>query len=872
MNHIPTISPHSISSDSLYFWQDSATGDTVGRRPCRRWALVRAATSARMIRVLLWLGVFFASSWMRAAAADDSVVSAEQRTFFETHIRPLLVRKCQGCHGARKQEGDLRLDSREGVLKGGESGPAAVPGRADESLLLEAVRYESFEMPPEHPLDKAEITALERWIEAGLPWPKVDPAKLRSKSIPAFTPTERGYWAFQPIRAYPIPTVSRPSWCNNPIDAFVLAKLEQHGLAPAPAADRRTLIRRAYFDTIGLPPSSEEIEAFVNDPADDDTAYARLVDRLLASPHFGERMARHWLDLVRFAESDGYRADAFRESAWRYRDYVVRSFNQDKPYDRFVAEQLAGDEIAPDDPDVRVATTFLRLGVYESNQRDARFHWTLIIDEMTDVIGETFLGLSMACARCHDHKFDPILRRDYYRLRAYFAPLLWDDSVPAATAEQVESYRRDYAKWSRATAELRSRLAGIEDPILRSLKEAQVAQFPEDIQAIYAKPVSERDWLEQQLAYLVHRQVLDRYKELSKKLTGSQKKEWEALRGKIEEGRPKELPVIMAVRDAVGASSSTVIPGTDDSVLPGPLSILDPQPAPIATPPAAPHSTGRRLALARWLTDPENPLPARVIVNRIWQAYFDRGIVETPSEFGKMGSPPTHPRLLDYLAWNLVRTDEPWKLKSLHRMILLSATYRQSSFHPRADQQERVDPENRLRWRAPTKRLDAEQLRDLMLAASGKLDRTVGGNSVSGKVPRRSIYVRRMRNTPDGLLRVFDAPAGFVSTARRDRTTTPLQTLLMWNSAQVQQTARAIAGRILREGHATESDQIERACELILQRAASSKWQERAERYLAASRSESEAESGKRESDAALRALSDICHVLLNSNACVYLD
>ncbi len=836
--------------------------------------IVRRVMARRVLgRVLLgaWLGLLCAGS----VGGGEPASSAADAEFFENNIRPVLVRKCQNCHGSRKQEGELRLDSRDGVLTGGESGPAVVPGKPDESLLLEAIRYESFEMPPERALVKAEIDAFEEWIQRGAPWPKIDRVKLRSSEQPAFSEADRNYWAFQPIEATPIPETRRDEWCRTPVDAFILSRLKDQNLSPAPAADRLTLIRRVYFDTIGLPPTPEEVEAYVSDAADDDEAYARLVDRLLASPHFGERMAQHWLDLVRFAESDGYRADAFRESAWRYRDYVVRSFNSDKPYDRFVTEQLAADEVAEDDPEVRIATTFLRLGVYESNQRDARFHWTLIVDEMTDVIGETFLGLSMACARCHDHKFDPILRRDYYRLQAYFAPMIWDDSVPAVPESEADRYRNELAKWRESTAELRAQIAKIEDPIRKSLRDAQVSQFPEDVQAIYAKPASNRTWLEQQLAYLVHRQVLDRYAEVSKKLKGN--KEWKTLQEQLDKEKPPAIPRMMAVRDVEGAVSPTLIPGTEEAVEPGPLSILDAAPAEVTPPDGASHSTGRRLALARWITDPNNPLPARVIVNRIWQYYFGRAIVETSSEFGRMGRPPSHPALLDYLAWQLVHGDEPWRLKKLHRVILLSATYRQSTLHPQAAQCEQVDAENRLFWRADTRRLDADQLRDAILAATGKLDRTIGGPSVTGKVARRSIYVRRMRNSPDPLLNVFDAPSGFVSTGKRDRTTTPLQTLLMWNSSETIGLARQIAERIMAEGHGTAEAQIERACRLILCRVPGGDWRRRAAEYVRRGRSvkSGKVEDGKSSGDAvksSIEPLVDVCHVLLNANSFSYID
>ena len=370
---------------------------------------------------------------------------AARERFFEQRVRPLLVESCHSCHAAAKQKGGLRLDSLEAILRGGDSGPAVVPGKPVESLLIEAVNYHELEMPPAGKLAPEKIDILARWVSLGAPWPARD--RTTAHAAPTVGPDGRRtetdlrgekarLWSLRPLHRPDVPQVGNFSpaeeseWSSHPIDRFIYRKLAERGLSPAPAADRWTLIRRVTFDLTGLPPTPEEVDAFLSDDRPD--AYERLVDRLLASPRYGQRWARHWLDLVRYADSDGYRQDAYRPDAWRYRDYVVRSFSVDKPYDRFLAEQLAGDELDPDDPELRVATGYLRLGPYEYNQRDVGGQWDDILNDITDVTGEVFLGLSIGCARCHDHKFDPILQDDYYRLRAFFAPLMPRDDLPLA--------------------------------------------------------------------------------------------------------------------------------------------------------------------------------------------------------------------------------------------------------------------------------------------------------------------------------------------------------------------------------------------------------------------------------------------------------
>jgi mono/diheme cytochrome c family protein len=810
---------------------------------------------------------------------------AAKMKFFESKVRPLLAAKCIRCHGEKKQKGDLRLDSLAAMIEGGESGAALVPGDPDESFLIDAINYESFEMPPTGKLDAEAIAVLTKWVKMGAPWPDAKTDIIRSKAETGFTDEERAYWAFQPIRKPQVPQGDQTRWSKNPIDAFIYEKLEQSKLSPAPEADRFMLIRRLYLDLIGLPPSAEEMDEWsrrLDTSPEGEDAYTQLVDHLLDSPHYGERWARHWLDVVRYADSDGYSADHYRPLAWRYRDYVVRSFNDDKPYDQFIREQLAGDELAPNNPDALTATTFLRLGVYEFNQRDARGHWTLIMNEVTDVVGEALLGFSVGCARCHDHKFDPILRKDYYRLQAFFTPMLWHDDVPTATAEQLAEFRTKQAAWETMTTDVRRRLHEIEQPYLEAevkkndvAAKKAVAMFPEEIQAIYHKPREQRSSLEEQLAYLVHRQVpLARTDLPEKTIKKEQREAWKELKKELaafDRYKPKPLPTTMTIRDSARPISATFIPDDDTQkeIAPGFLSILDKELASIEK---TSGSTGRRTALARWLTRPDHPLTARVMVNRLWQHHFGRGIVATPNELGRMGQPPTHPKLLDYLAVTLI--EEGWKLKALHRLIATSATYRQSAFHSQAERFEAIDPENKLRWRADIRRMDAEQVRDAMLAASGELDRTIGGERKAKDNTPRALYVRRMRNSPDAVLGVFDGASGMLSMAVRDVTTTPGQTLMMLNGSYVRERSVALARRVVSNGAKSDIDRVNLAHRFVFGLAPHANRLDRYVTFLGqqVDRAKTSEENSKPASDPRFEALADFCHVLLNSNEFLYVE
>lgn len=458
-----------------------------------------------MLRVANWLGCLAVVLMLTPELLADQDRDPAKEKFFESNVRPLLIAKCVKCHGDTKQKGGLRLDSREALLEGGESGAAVVPGNPKKSAIIEAINYESFEMPPDGKLSEEEIAVLTKWVEDGAYWPAEISKAGKSRGGRGISDEDKKWWAFQPISRPDVPSVANDTWSRGDIDRFIVAKLRAAELAPAPDADKATLIRRVTFDLIGLPPTPQEIEAFVNDETPD--AYEKLVDRLLSSERYGERAARQWFDLIRYNESDGYRKDDFRTDMWRYRDYVIRSLNADKPLGQFISEQIAGDELDPQNPDALTATGYWRLYLYEYNQRDARTHWQAILDELTDVTGEVFLGFSIGCAKCHDHKFDPILRADYFRLQAYFSSILPQDETPVVEAAKLAEHRRKQAEWEQATAAIRAEIDRIKQPYVNRARASAVNKFPPDIRGIADKQSSERTAFEHQLMDLMNRQI-----------------------------------------------------------------------------------------------------------------------------------------------------------------------------------------------------------------------------------------------------------------------------------------------------------------------------------------------------------------------------
>jgi hypothetical protein len=802
--------------------------------------MTRRSLPLRAASLLVLLSAAGVCRAAEATAAD----ALEQLKFFETRVRPVLVERCLKCHGPDKQEGQFRLDSRESALAGGESGPAVVPGKPDESLLVEAINRASLEMPPDARLPDHEIAALTKWVELGAPWPAGDTARL-TRGERSITDEDREFWSYQPLREPVPPDVADGGWRRNEVDQFIFEKLSAHGLAPAGEAERTVLARRLYEDVIGLPPTPEQVDAFLSDESPQ--AYERLVDKLLDSPHYGEHWARFWLDLVRYAESDGYKADGIRPNAWRYRDYVVRAFNTDKPYDRFVLEQLAGDEIAPYDPDALMATGYYRHVIYEYNQRDPKGQWRDILNDLTDNVADTFLATGMGCARCHDHKFDPILQRDYYRLQGFLTNLWFRDDVPLAAPDQIAAHTEQLEQWRAAAGDVLKRIAEVEAPRQAKGEKTAVSRFSPDIQAIWAKPAAERNSYEKQIAHLVWLQVIGEEGQAAAKLNNDDKAARDALQQELAQFdalRPAPLPLGQCVMDIGPVASAVFVPGKEHlgEIEPGVPTLFDAAPAVIEPPPDAPQSTGRRTALARWLTQPEHPLTSRVIVNRVWQQHFGTGLVATPSDFGRLGEPPSHPELLDWLATQFVSNG--WSLKWLHRTILTSATFRQASRanDPNASDPDapsvrvaegmHVDPANRLLWRFPIRRLTAEQIRDAMLAVSGELSLETGGPGVDADVHRRSVYLKALRNTRDPLLDVFDLPDRILGTGERNVTTTPGQSLLLINGEWGLARGAAFAQRLEREIAGSDDSKVRHAYRLAYGRDPSSSELLRAVEFL----------------------------------------
>ena len=610
-------------------------------------------------------------------------------------------------------------------------------------------------------------------------------------------------WAFQPLRRVSNPTAG--------IDGFITEQLRNKGLTAAPRADQLTLIRRATFDLTGLPPAPEEVDAFLADRSAQ--AWARLIDRLLASPRYGERWGRHWLDVARYADSDGYSNDYERPNAWRYRDYVIRSFNQDKPYDRFIREQVAGDELDPENPENLVAAGFLRMGPWEQTSMSvAALTRQAFLDDITHNTATAFLGLTLECARCHDHKFDPIPTRDYYRLQAVFAPILFEKRpAPFLGTENQEGFQRETARMEQQIRRTEARLEELNEKVRGALLEkhgvSRVADLPAEAlrEGLRKKENLTAADLERERAYRkrleLYRLALDRYRPLAYTVSSGGGKETKI---------PPETFVLLG--------GSLASPG--DKVSPGVLSAV--RWAGSAASPFPSSGAGRRLALAQWIASPSNPLTARVMVNRIWQHHFGKGLVDTPNNFGRMGKPPTHPELLDWLAGSFI--DRAWSIKQMHRLMMMSAAYQRSSRHPRPNEVAALDPENVFLSHFSPRRMEAEELRDSILAVSGELSSDAGGpgvfpemNADLARQPRlimgtiapayqpslsrrernrRTIYAFRQRNLVDPLVEVFNGPSLNESCGRRESAVVASQALALFNSRFAHDMALAFALRL----------------------------------------------------------------------------
>lgn len=784
-------------------------------------------------------------------------------------VQTILTKHCTACHGAMKQRASLRLDSAGGIRAGGNSGPAVVPGKSRDSLLILAVSGGNDDvrvMPPKGPrLSAVEIERLRKWIDAGARGADATPL-TGGTTGDASAPRATSHWAFQPIRHPSLPAVRDPHWCRNGIDRFILARLEKEGIAPAPEADRATLLRRVSLDLIGLPPSPKDIDDFSSDTRPD--AYERVVERLLASPHYGERWGRHWLDLARYADSNGYSIDSPR-SIWKYRDWVIDALNRDMPFDRFVVEQLAGDLLPrarEGGADQRIATGFHRnTQINEEGGIDQeQFRIEAIVDR-ANTTGTVFLGLTVGCCQCHDHKFDPLSQREYYQLFAFFNNC--DEPTLELPTPEQERKRR----------EIRTRLAAVEIQ-LRTLDTATPervakweggltpearAMLPAKLQAILAIAPNGRNARQEQAVIAAYRQV-----EYVRHAVGGFGQSFpylaaahiqalmvrKQLEKQIAELR-KDLPLVpttLVLQERKTPRLTNILLG-GDFLRKGATVTPD---VPRVLPPLAsrqrqrPDDRPTRLDLARWLVDGRNPLTARVTVNRMWQQYFGLGIVETENDFGTQGTPPSHPELLDWLAGEFM--DRRWSMKAMHRLIVSSATYRQSSRH--RPELASIDARNRLLARQNRLRLDAEVVRDVALSASGLLHRAIGGPSVYPPQPngvyaftqvprnwqanigadryRRGLYTYFWRSAPHPDLTVFDAPEALSTCTRRNRSNTPLQALTLLNDQGFYEFAQALAQRIQRECPEDEGERIAFAFRLCLGRSPSERERQALERLL----------------------------------------
>ncbi len=793
---------------------------------------------------------------LQPSGAADLPPPARVRVDFTRDIQPVLEKRCYGCHGPQQQMNGLRLDQKESALRGGYSGPVIQPGNSAGSKLIRMVAgLEAKVMPLTGPrLARAEVGLLRAWIDQGVSWPE-RPAEARVAG-------KSSHWSFQQLQRPPLPAVRGREWVRNPIDAFILARLEQEGLAPSPEADKDALIRRVSLDLTGLPPTPREIDDFLADHRPD--AYERLVDRLFVSPHYGEKWARHWLDLARYADSDGYESDLVRPHAWRYRQWVIEALNRDMPFDRFTIEQLAGDLLPDASVEQRVAAGFNRntLTNREGGVDTEEFRIAEVVDR-TNTLGTVWLGLTVGCAQCHDHKYDPLSQKEYYQLFAFFNTLKEEDIEAPLPGERGEYLR----KRPEYDAKRRELFAAYQVPKLQAEWEQNLlhaashrGRSPEwdrawkflgnnsvGGQAFVRLDPSKRTrkQRDQITDYFIAKFTADFGKERA------QEAKIDELRKELKALKVPEVSEAQTISELEDPPKTHVLirgdfrdPGIE--VRTGTPAVLPPLPP--ATPPD-PGST--RLTLARWLVSRENPLTARVTVNRMWQELFGRGLVRTSEDFGAQGEKPSHPELLDWLAVEFM--DRGWSMKQVHRLIVTSAAYRQAS-QVRPELLSR-DPDNVLLARQSRLRLPAELIRDSVLAASGLLNPAIGGKSVRPPQPagvaelgyansvkwqesqgtdryRRGLYVHFQRTVPYPQLVNFDAPDSNLACSRRQRSDTPLQALNLLNDPVFFEAAQALAHRILRESHGGFRDRLSYGYQLCLARRPSAREIERMGRYF----------------------------------------
>jgi cytochrome c553 len=861
-----------------------------------------------------------------APVATASGQGPDKAPVFEKDVLPILTAHCLKCHGDKKREGELDLRTPATVLRGGESGAAVIKGAPDKSLLVEKIATGA--MPPgSSKLSKEQVNLIRAWIRANAP-----ASKPYEPLNPTTTGKDREHWAFQPPSRPHVPAIVNKDRMRTPIDAFLLARLEAKGLTFAPDAAPETLLRRAYLDFTGLPPTPEEIDAFLADGRPD--AFEYLIDRLLASPRFGERWGRHWLDVVGYADTVGFDIDSnliiMAEGKWRYRDYVIAAFNKDLPFDQFVREQIAGDELVDwrraakfttAMRDSLIATGFLRNARDESHEPESNIPLVYygVLHNTVDIVGNSLLGLTLQCARCHNHKFDPISQKEYYQLMAFLTPAYnpkdwrpvypWKaeikdrglpDVSPAEHAEIVGHNR----KIDEEEAKTKQKLTDINAPVEARLRQAKLqtlpAQIRDDVQTALATAAGKRTEIQKYLANKFEATLRVSTEETTAALSATDRTAVAKLKERMTElqkGR-RSFGKIQALYD-VGPPPATLFlkrgdhetPG--EPVAPGFPTVLSNPSHPLPTQVKVEGTSGRRLALARWLTEPDSRasgLLARVMVNRLWQHLHGRGLVPTPENFGRSGDAPTHPELLEWLGSEFTRAG--WRVKPMLKLMMTSTAYRQASRLPAtiAAGAEKADPGNKLLWKARLRRLDAEAIRDSIFALGGRLDLTMGGPPVKTKsladamvvvdegsvaTPtaknRRSVYLLFRRAYNLSLLSVFDLPVVAVNCSRRDTSAVPLQSLTMMNDAAVAEQASFLAERVKRLAGGTGDKAVATAFRVTLARAPTPAETAICSQFLdRQARAFREAKCSPQEADH--KALVQLCHTLLNTSEFLYLE
>ncbi|MEP3481309.1 MAG: DUF1553 domain-containing protein [Fuerstiella sp.] len=833
-----------------------------------------------IFRILLCLAAVVPAAHAAGQFADEDV------QFFQEKVVPVLKDNCLRCHSGSEPEGGLLLTTREGFVEGGDSGSAVDFVSHADSVLLQALNYDGYEMPPTGQLAPAQISAVTTWVEKGLPWPS-DMKEIEFEAPhgpPQVNDENKQFWSFQPVAATPVPELGGD--IRNPIDAFIAKKLATAGVKPSKAASADVLIRRMHYDLLGLPPSAQfltdwtkKLQPIGSEVIDQDQVLL-LIDELLASPHYGERWGRHWLDLVRFAETNSYERDGAKPFVWRYRDYVIRAFNEDTPYDQFIREQLAGDELDQVTPNSIIATGYYRLGRWDDEPADPKLAFYDDIDDIVSTTSQAFLGLTVNCARCHDHKIDPIPQRDYYRMVAFFHNIRRygvrsNESVLAASVREIDqqtdeaTFKAAQARYQNQLTDVETKLQRIEKKIQADLQDVEKEELQYDMNRI---PI-----VAKRKGTLLTDKEFNRYKQNFERLQKLREDKPTGLASAlcVTENIHKVKPVFILTRGNPHAEGDEVTPGFPSILSPPEISIPDAGEGAV--------SSGRRRVLADWIASSDNPLTARVMVNRIWQFHFGRGIVRSSSDFGFQGLAPTHPKLLDWLAQRFVETG--WSIKTMHRLVMSSDAYQMSSAGN--DDAYAIDPNNDLLWRFDMRRLSAEEIRDSILWANGSLNtQKMYGPSIYTDIPdavkagqsrpgsgwgnsspedkaRRSIYIHVKRSLQDPLLQSFDSADTDLPCPVRFVTVQPTQALGMINSEFINKQAQVFAD-FLKSQTTDRTQQIQMALNRVTQRTATDLEVQHGHELMTSLQSEHGLSSGQ--------ALKYFCLVALNLNEFIYLD